>query len=411
MICVIIDDQLVDVTSILRWHPGGSYCLESNNGCDVTDVFHAIHRNVNFSPLVVETVVSDATKAHVQDFRKLHRWMKEMGWYYPDKLHFFKHASMECFLFVFSMYCTFSNMPIMGAFLLGVFWHHSAGIGHDLGHSSVFKTRQTNFLIGSLLSTVTGLSSSWWRHSHFQHHIHTNILNEDPDIMHLPIFAITERLFTHDFHNFLKVPMQSNALTKALVTLQHITLYPILYLARFNLYVQSVSHIVSFNEVPSSAVFYRIERFGIAVFFCWYALVLWYVAQWKDVILYVLISHITSGILHVQIAVSHWASETYDDHTTDHYQHTLNTTLDIDCSERMDWFYLGLQFQVTHHLYPRLPRYRLREATQYVRQICEKHQLTYKTVDFQEANLLLYATMKMTSERLRANFKKIEYKK
>ena len=38
----------------------------------------------------------------------------------------------------------------------------------------------------------------------------------------------------------------------------------------------------------------------------------------------------------------------------------LRTTIDVDCSEAMDWFHGGLQFQVEHHIFPILPRHNLR---------------------------------------------------
>lgn len=35
-------------------------------------------------------------------------------------------------------------------------------------------------------------------------------------------------------------------------------------------------------------------------------------------------------------------------------------SMDVDCSWYMDWFHGGLQFQVVHHLFPRIPRHNLR---------------------------------------------------
>ena len=118
----------------------------------------------------------------------------------------------------------------------------------------------------------------------------------------------------------------------------------------------------------------------------------------KDTIRFVLISHITSGLLHLQIVISHWASETYEekyvkDTSTNHYMHTLNTTIDVDCHEYMDWLHLGLQFQTVHHMFPRLPRHRLRQATEMVSLICKKYNLPYKKASFYEANMILIKNM------------------
>ena len=38
----------------------------------------------------------------------------------------------------------------------------------------------------------------------------------------------------------------------------------------------------------------------------------------------------------------------------------LKGSLDVDCPPWMDWFHGGLQFQVEHHLWPKIPRHNLR---------------------------------------------------
>lgn len=406
---VLIDGNRVNVAPILNSHPGGRYCLETHDECDVTDLFHSIHRGVNYSHLIVVGVVgvvgAGHTKdeaTHVHEFRKLHEWMKQNGWYKPCLMHFAKHIMVELALFSISVCMTLNGLSVLGAFTMGVFWHHSAGIGHDLGHSSVFEQRWTNRIVGSCMSAFTGLSSLWWRHSHFQHHIHTNVLPQDPDIMHLPIFAITEKIFSHEVHKFLNVKISPDRLNVALIMMQHITLYPLLFLARFNLYAQSILHLFNgFDASSKNATLHAVEQSGIVLFFSWYMLLLSTLSTWKERIIFLLLSHMTSGILHVQIVISHWVSETYSSQIEDHYLHTLKTTMDIECSEWIDWAHLGLQFQITHHMFPRLPRYHLREATEYVKRICEEHNLPYRCCTFSHANVLLYRNMCTVAKSIR----------
>ena len=51
----------------------------------------------------------------------------------------------------------------------------------------------------------------------------------------------------------------------------------------------------------------------------------------------------------------------------DWFRLQLATTMDVDCSEWMDWFHGGLQFQIEHHLFPRVPRHNLREVQKLVK--------------------------------------------
>lgn len=89
----------------------------------------------------------------------------------------------------------------------------------------------------------------------------------------------------------------------------------------------------------------------------------------------------------------------------------------------MDWFHGGLQFQVEHHLFPRLPRHNLRVARKMVnltllsitvsnrvyvlilstlspqiKELCKKHNLPYYEYGFIEANRLLLITLKKAAE-------------
>lgn len=49
--------------------------------------------------------------------------------------------------------------------------------------------------------------------------------------------------------------------------------------------------------------------------------------------------------------------------------------MNIDCPKYMDWFHGGLQFQVEHHLWPRLPRHNLRRARDLVKAFCTEHKV------------------------------------
>lgn len=62
-------------------------------------------------------------------------------------------------------------------------------------------------------------------------------------------------------------------------------------------------------------------------------------------------------------------------------------SLNISCSPYMDWFHGGLQFQIEHHLFPRLPRCHLRRVSPFVKELCKKHNLPYDIATFWEANV------------------------
>lgn len=52
------------------------------------------------------------------------------------------------------------------------------------------------------------------------------------------------------------------------------------------------------------------------------------------------------------------------------------------CPVWLDWFHGGLQFQIEHHLFPRMPRHNLRAAARHVRAACQQLGLEYHCPTF-----------------------------
>merc|ERR550514_345975 len=105
--------------------------------------------------------------------------------------------------------------------------------------------------------------------------------------------------------------------------------------------------------------------------------------------MYLLVSHGLTGLLHVQITLSHFPMETFSGHPYDYgkaddewWRLQLRTTMDVNCSPCMDWFHGGLQFQIEHHLFPRIPRRNLRKVAPFVEDLCKRHGIRYHAPDF-----------------------------
>jgi len=77
-------------------------------------------------------------------------------------------------------------------------------------------------------------------------------------------------------------------------------------------------------------------------------------------------------------------------------------SLDVDCPEWMDWLHGGLQFQVVHHLFPRVPRHNLRHVRDhYVIPFCKKYGFQYQSMPFVEANLSVLRALQQTALKAR----------
>ncbi|XP_055388980.1 acyl-CoA 6-desaturase-like [Condylostylus longicornis] len=250
-ILIGVDGGWYDVTSFRHRHPGGAALLEKSHGRDVTEIVTSFHegnvlkgwRPVGFYSRPIEVMKDPAAKA----FRDLHKEFSDKGYF---------KTSME--------------------------WHN------EMTHNR-FIDQLCGIVFGSFF---TGISSSWWRDEHFEHHAFTNVADDEG--------------------NSWDVQMQED---------------------------------------------------------------LW--------------AQIYEGVLHVQLLLSHygkpWTLEKDLMVTTDWYRAQILSNLDIKTPIWMDWFHGGLNFHQVHHLYPRMPRHRFREATKRVREVCEDVGLKLDECSFTEA--------------------------
>ncbi|CAA6655175.1 unnamed protein product [Spirodela intermedia] len=126
------------------------------------------------------------------------------------------------------------------------------------------------------------------------------------------------------------------------------------------------------------------EILGVALFWVWYPLLVSCLPNWGERIMFVVASFSVTGIQHIQFCLNYFSSSVYVGHPggNDWFEKQTMGTLNITCSPWMDWFHGGLQFQVEHHLFPRLPRCNLRKISPFVRELCKKHKLSYSTTSF-----------------------------
>lgn len=278
------------------------------------------------------------------------------------------------------------------ALFLGCLWHQLTFTVHDSAHMGVTHHYQVDSMIAmSIASFMGGLSACWWKYNHNVHHIVTNAPEHDPDIQYVPIFALSHRMLNSLHSTFYGIVMQYDIFAKFLLQIQHYTYYPIMMLARFNLYALSYGYLFSTKPPSKGAAWWHrwYEVLGVACFWTWYGYGLVYCSlpDWPTRIGYILISHMITSPLHVQITLSHFAMSTSDMGVHESFpQKMLRTTMDVDCPEWLDFFHGGLQFQAIHHLYPRLPRHNLRKAQKLVIEFCREVEIPYAIFTFTDGN-------------------------
>jgi delta8-fatty-acid desaturase len=415
---VIVENKVYDVTDFVESHPGGEILILDVAGRDVTDPFLANHPSFvpeKYLPLMQVGVVSDPVEPveSVKRYRALFRKFHEEGWFHTNYFYFARKISVYLSLLAATFYFVLNGNWLPGAVTFGWFFQQVAFFGHDLGHNAVTHNRNGDWVLGLIFGPLlSGVSIGWWKATHNVHHLVTNSVEYDPDIQHLPVFAVCNGYFkdVYSYYHERVFEFSTSPLTQWFVKRQHFLYVPIMLLARFNLYIQSLLLCLNKKEAKKRGIFNPMREIAaMGVFWGW---LIWLVSQipsfWEQVA-FLLISHGIGGILHLQITISHFPMPTISKEEGQTFsecenfvQHQLDTSMDVSCPRWMDWFHGGLQFQAVHHLYPRMPRHRLRAASYLVKDMYYDHPngVEYKAEPFFKCLEMTLSTLKVTAHEV-----------
>ncbi|OLL25981.1 Delta 8-(E)-sphingolipid desaturase [Neolecta irregularis DAH-3] len=326
------------------------------------------------------------------EYRALDHRLRREGWYNCRYRDYLKNCLRYTSFLSLSMIFLHLHYYKLSALFLGILWHQLTFLAHDAGHLGITHHYFIDNIIGIFVADfVGGLSLGWWKRNHNVHHLVTNHPLHDPDIQHLPFFAIDLSLLNSIRSTYYDKILPYDPFAKLVVPFQNWTYYPLLCFGRFNLYRLSWDHILARRgpRKGKAVWLWYIELVGLIAFWYWFGYLLLYktLPDTNTRIWYILISHVITMPLHVQITLSHFAMSTADLGIHESFaQKQLRTTMDVDCPEWLDFFHGGLQFQAIHHLFPRIPRHNLRRIQPLVREFCKKVGIEYKIYGFVHGN-------------------------
>ena len=330
----------------------------------------------------------------VSKYRQLDEKLKSEGLYQCPYNSYAVEFARYLILFILFYTSLHYSYYILSSLFLGLLWHLLAFTVHDAGHLSITHGFHTDSCIGIFVADfLGGLSVGWWKRNHNVHHIATNSPEHDPDIQHMPFFAISSQFFASLRSTYYDRKMELGTIAGFFIKHQHYLYYPILLMGRFNLYRLAWSYLLDPAQSPRKgpAWWHRyLEISGQVFFWYWFGYRTLYlsVPTWSSRIMFLLVSHMVTAPLHVQLTLSHFAMSSADVGIHESFaQKMVRTTMDIDCPPWLDFVHGGLQFQVVHHLFPRLPRHNLRRAQRHVKEFCDEARIPYIIFGFARGNM------------------------
>ncbi|KAK7064280.1 delta 8-sphingoloid desaturase protein [Favolaschia claudopus] len=345
---------------------------------------------------------------HSAAYKVLHKRVRDAGLYNTRYLAGYGPELLRYTLLAgLSIYAYRHSWFIASALCLGLMWQQLTFTAHDLGHVSVTHNWAIDRLLGILIADwIGGLSIGWWVNNHNVHHLVPNHPTHDPDIEHLPFFAISPVFFESIWSSYYKRTLHFDRFAKFFVAIQHRLFHIVLLLARFNLYANSYPFILKkafdTKRARGGRWAWGLEVAGIVFFWYWFSCVLIGTGSWKNGFIYLLVSHVAAAPVHIQIVLSHFSMSTADLGPSESFAYRqLRTTTDVICPDSIGWIHGGLQLQVTHHLFPRLPRHNLKAASLLVKEFAEEQGLVYAEFGWIRGNQDVLGVLKSVADQVR----------
>ena len=249
---------------------------------------------------------------------------------------------------------------------------------HDGNHASFSTHRAINRLAG-YTGDLLGASSWIWRFKHNNlHHGNTNMVGIDADIDQAPFARLAPAQPWRPWHRYQHLYMW---VLYGFLTLQWFLIYDFIDLINRGIGLQKISRQPRRRDIGMIAL-------GKALHAGWaIALPLAYHRWWVVLTFYLAISWSVGLLLATMFQLAHCAQlAAFPPSDTprrgqDFVAHQLRTTVDVHCRTKiggraLHWVMGGLDFQVEHHLAPRLPHTVYPLVAERLNRACDECQLT-----------------------------------
>lgn len=222
---------------------------------------------------------------------------------------------------------------------------------HDAVHRQIARGRRASEALGLLLWNFgCGISVAWWRDKHLRHHRHPHETGRDPDLY--AVFAFTSA-----------AAAGRRGLARAIARYQAAGLIALVTCTAA--YFQVLSLLYLLRRRPRQ---WRLElglivlRHGLFFGTAFHAL------GWPAVLAFAALHYAAAGLyLGTIFATNHYGLPVREAAQAADAEHMFAVTRNVRTGRLGDYLFAGLNYQIEHHLNPRMARYDLRAAAQATR--------------------------------------------
>jgi linoleoyl-CoA desaturase len=276
---------------------------------------------------------------------------------------------------VFFTPAAYISIPLAG--LLG-FIMASIGFNvmHDACHGSYSTKAWVNDVLGLSLNVLGGNAFIWKQKHNEIHHTYTNVDGLDDDIAKMPLMRQCKTQKYKKMHKFQHVYV---VLIYALSSFLWVALMDFAKYFSRKIYNTSIRGMDTKEHLIFwfSKVFYVVVYVAIPVYFLGWGV--WAIGFFA--------MHVVMGLtLAIVFQLAHVVEETqFADVTSGNFKledewamHQMKTTADFSTDNKIiSWLVGGLNFQVVHHLFPRVSHVHYPALHKILKETCERYNIEY----------------------------------
>jgi fatty acid desaturase len=260
---------------------------------------------------------------------------------------------------------------VADAVFLAVAFAQISFLGHDAGHSQVFRSRRANTILGVACGNLgTGVSYDWWAGKHNRHHAHPNTEDADPDIM-ISVLAFSAA----------KAQAGRN-IQRLIFRYQAYLVVPMLFFEALSLHASSIRTVTGPNCRHRAW-----EATLLATHFAAYLGIVFFVLPPVKAVVFIVVQQGLLGFyLGCSFAPNHKGMPILAaSDKTDFLRRQVLTSRNVRGGRLTDFALGGLNYQIEHHLFPSMPRPNLRRAQALVAAFCADRDVAYTQTSLLES--------------------------
>ena len=253
-------------------------------------------------------------------------------------------------------------LRLLDAILLAFVFTQLAYIVHDAGHRQIFARPWHNDIVMLVIGLLVGSSRSWWFETHNRHHSNPNNVDLDPH-MAIVVLAFSEQQAE-----------DRSGLLRFTTRFQAYYFFPLLLLEGVGVRLASIQFLVG-----NKSKYQLVEALGIVVHLVLYAILIFAVMPIAQAVMFIVVHQSLTGLYMGSVFAPNHKGMLVHDETCrlDFLRRQVLSSRNIKPHPLVDFWYGGLNYQIEHHLFPLIPRNKLREARAVVKEFCAERSIPY----------------------------------